>query len=90
MAADAGDQAPAHAWLTDASAATFPRYELQVNDPLNPTQHAWVYVYRSQTLASTIATDYVKLRCRTQALLTSDRYKLGQMTDSARPSTGWS
>ena len=28
MAADAGDQAPPSAWLTDASAATFPRYEL--------------------------------------------------------------
>jgi hypothetical protein len=80
MAADAGDQAPAHAWLADASAATFPRYELQVNDPLNATQHAWVYVYRSQTLISTISNDYVTYD-GTQALLTSDRYKLGQMTD---------
>ena len=80
MAADAGDQAPARAWLTDASAATFPRYELQVNDPLDPSQHAWVYVYRSLTLASTIATDYVSYDAA-QALLTSDRYKLGQMTD---------
>ena len=80
MAADAGDQAPTSAWLTDASAATFPRYELMVNDPLNATQHAWVYVYRSLTLSSTIATDYVSYDAA-QALLTSDRYKLGQMTD---------
>jgi hypothetical protein len=77
MAADAGDQAPAHAWLSDASATTYPRYELQVNDPLNATQHAWVYVYRSQTLASTIA-DYVSYD-PVQVLLTSDRYQLGQL-----------
>jgi hypothetical protein len=80
MAADAGDQAPAHAWLNDASAATYPRYELAVNDPLSPTQHAWVYVYRSQTLSSAILPDYVSYDAA-QALLTSDRYKLGQMTD---------
>jgi len=80
MAADASDQAPVHAWLSDASAATYPRYELQVNDPLNPSQHAWVYVYRSQTLVSTITTDYVSYDAA-QVLLTSDRYKLGQMTD---------
>jgi hypothetical protein len=80
MAADAGDQAPARAWLSDASAATYPRYELTVNDPLSPSQHAWVYVFRSQSLASTIATDYVTYDAA-QALLTSDRYKLGQMTD---------
>ena len=59
-----------------------PALELQVNDPLNATQHAWVYVYRSQTLASTITTNYVTYDASpTQALLISDRYELGQMTD---------
>ena len=63
MAADAGEQAPTRAWLSDASAATFPRYELTVNDPLNPSQHAWVYVYRSQTLCFYHRNRLRELRC---------------------------
>ena len=55
MALDAGEQAPAGAWITDDLSTGYPRYELRVVDPLHPSEQAWVYLYRSPTLTPALA-----------------------------------
>ncbi|NUM77279.1 fibronectin type III domain-containing protein [candidate division KSB1 bacterium] len=50
LARDAGSQAPVNDWVNDASARSFPRYEIRLIDPLT-SQEAFVYLYRSTTLA---------------------------------------
>lgn len=59
MARDAGDQAPAGAWLDDADSRTHVRYELAVTDPLTASVAGYVYVYQSTGLTGTGSTDYV-------------------------------
>ena len=61
MALDAGQQAPAGAWLNDALSTGFPRYELRVVDPLHPSEQAWVYLYRSPTLAPVPGPGYLSV-----------------------------
>ncbi len=52
MALDAGEQAPAGAWISDNLSTGYPRYELRVVDPLHPNEQAWVYLYRSPSLSA--------------------------------------
>ncbi len=59
MAADIGETAETSQWLEDADSRNYPRYEVEVTNPLNPAEKGWVYVYRSMTLTSTFA-PYVK------------------------------
>ncbi len=49
MAQDAGERAPVNDWVAEASARSFPRYELKVTDP-RTQQEGYVYLYRSATL----------------------------------------
>lgn len=80
MVADTGDQASQEAWIADENSRQYPRYEVVVTDPLDPSKRGWVYVYHSATLASSVTQDYVNFD-EVQALVTSDRYLLGLMTD---------
>ncbi len=60
MAKDAGGKAPDNNWVNDASARGFPRYEIELNDPLPSGGRGYVYLYRSTTLsASPSPVDYV-------------------------------
>ncbi len=47
MPGDAGDRAGTDKWLNDAGAIANPRYELEVTDPINTAQKAWVYLFRN-------------------------------------------
>lgn len=51
MARDLGDRAPSNIWVNDASSLGFPRYEIELNDPLSIGSAGYVYLYRSATLA---------------------------------------
>lgn len=58
MAMDLGVQADPLTWIADADSQNYPRYQVEVANPLNLTEQGWVYVYRSTTLAPGFA-DYV-------------------------------
>ncbi len=60
MVKDAGDKAPDNNWVDDVSARGFPRYEIELNDPLPSGGRGYVYLHRSTTLsASPSLADYV-------------------------------
>jgi hypothetical protein len=51
MAADAGDSVSNNSnWPNDAASQAYPRYAIQVTDPLSLGSEAWAYLYRSATL----------------------------------------
>lgn len=60
MVRDAGDRAPAGAWIDDQASRAYTRYEIELTDPLAAGNVGYVYLYRSTTLTvpSTIK-DYV-------------------------------
>ena len=58
MGGDLGEQAPPDQWIDDPASTTYPRFEVEVTNPLNPAEASWVYVYRSATLVPAYA-DYV-------------------------------
>lgn len=58
MAQDLGDLAQPWEWIDDAVSRSYPRYEIPVADPLDPSAQGWVYLYRSTTL-SRAPNDYV-------------------------------
>jgi hypothetical protein len=60
MAMDLGDQADLQEWIPDADSQTYPRYQLQVTNPLNPSEQGSIYVYRSATLAPSPPAGYVE------------------------------
>lgn len=59
MALDAGEQAPAGAWIADNLSTGYLRYELRVVDPLHPNEQAWIYLYRSPTLTPAFGPGYI-------------------------------
>jgi hypothetical protein len=59
MAMDLGDQADLGEWIPDADSQTHPRYQLQVTNPLEPSEEGWIYVYWSATLAPSPPAGYV-------------------------------
>lgn len=59
MAVDAGDKAPT-TWIDNPESQTFPRYEIEIIDPLDQNKKTWAYLYRSNTLTfAQSVTDYV-------------------------------
>jgi hypothetical protein len=60
MAMDLGQRAAPSTWISDTNARKFDRYEIEVTDPLSPTETGWVYLYHSPTLSPTRQVDYVK------------------------------
>jgi len=71
MVMDLGEQATASDWITDTHSQSYLRYEIQVSDPLNPSQLGWAYVYRSATLSPSLPTDYVSWDAANQRLVGS-------------------
>lgn len=59
MAMDLGEEAGLEDWIADADSRNYPRYEVQVTDPLDAGQQGWAYVYRSTTLVPGPLDDYV-------------------------------
>ncbi|MCI0511606.1 T9SS type A sorting domain-containing protein [candidate division KSB1 bacterium] len=47
---DAGDQAPDNRWIPNPQSRDYSRSEIQIVDPLAPTQVGYVYLYRSPSL----------------------------------------
>lgn len=50
MVRDAGDRAPAGAWIDDQASSAYTRYEIELTDPLAAGSAGYVYLYRSTTL----------------------------------------
>jgi hypothetical protein len=73
MARDTGGFAGSGTWISDADSRRYPRYQIAVTDPINPAKQGWVYVYRSATLADSVATDYVNYNATTWQF-TAQRY----------------
>lgn len=59
MAMDLGEEVEPGLWITDADSLNYARYQIQVTNPVSPTEQGWVYVYRSATLLPAFA-DYVE------------------------------
>jgi hypothetical protein len=76
MGGDCGDRAAPDGWIGDASARSYPRYEITVVDPLNTANLGWIYVYRSAGLSETVTQDYVSFDYAT-SVFTTPIYKLG-------------
>jgi hypothetical protein len=75
MARDLGQPATPSEWPDDAESRAYPRYEVQVSNPLNPAELGWVYLYRSTTLAPS-PVDYVSWEAANNRLL-GGTYVLG-------------
>ena len=56
MCESLGDRAP-DSWLDDAASRTYPRVEIQVQDPLTGGS-GWVYLYRSPSFSGTVPAPY--------------------------------
>ena len=76
MGEDCGDRAAPDNWIGDASARSYPRYEITVVDPLNTAKLGWIYVYRSTSLTETVTQDYVAFDYAS-SVFTTPVYKLG-------------
>jgi hypothetical protein len=76
MAMDLGEAAGLEAWIADADSQNYPRYEVQVADPLNAGQQGWAYVYRSTTLVPGPSDDYVDWNAGENQIVAAT-YRLG-------------
>ena len=76
MAMDLGDRAPDTASLAASLNISPTWYEIQVADPLSPTQKGWAYLVRSQSLSPTFRADYVDYNAAARRL-NANRYTLG-------------
>ncbi len=59
MSRDLGARAPTSRWIANANSKNFPRYEIEVNDPLNPGQPGYFYLFHATNLPDTLTRDYV-------------------------------
>jgi len=50
IAGDGGDYAPPSSWIDDADSKQYIRYEIALNDPADPTNKKYVYLYISSLL----------------------------------------
>jgi hypothetical protein len=79
MAADLGDQ-PANMTELNTLPISATWYEIEVTNPLSPTQKGWAYLVRSDTLAH-ISKDYVDYNSTTKRITTNpEHYRLGLAT----------
>jgi hypothetical protein len=76
MAMDLGQEAHPSAWIADADSQNHPRYQVQVTNPLSPTQYGWLYVYRSATLVPESIAGYVEWDAANNQVLATN-YTLG-------------
>jgi hypothetical protein len=74
MIEDAGDRARTDAWLDHANVDPDHRYQIEVEDPLNPGQKGWVYLFLGADLPRS-ADDYVELISDNPLIVGSDRYR---------------
>jgi pimeloyl-ACP methyl ester carboxylesterase len=59
MAKDLGDRAEESVPMVDGYPACVRWYEIEVTDPISPSQQGWAYLVHSGALTSTLADDYV-------------------------------
>jgi hypothetical protein len=78
MAMDLGQKASAGDWIWNDASRDYPRYEIKVTNPLNPTEIGYVYIYRSNTVTASHE-DYVDWDSTNQ-LIASGTYTLGLST----------
>jgi hypothetical protein len=76
MAQDLGDQAVDVTPVADGAPIDGPWYEVEVTNPLSPSQKAWAYVVRSSTLSRTFTADYVSIDPFLERI-SADNYHLG-------------
>jgi len=76
MAQDLGDRATDTSWLEKTLSISDTWYEIEVADPLNPTQKGWAYLVRSDDLPVSFSDDYVDYTAAVQQI-TASQYRLG-------------
>jgi len=59
MAMDLGDQAPAGEFITSTLAISDTWYEIEVTNPLDPSDRGWAYLVRSSVITPAFTADYV-------------------------------
>ena len=79
MAMDLGERVGEGIWIPDDVSRNYPRYELEVTDPLNTGEVGYVYLYRSSTLTKTHG-DYVTWDDE-EKLISAGTYNLGLSTE---------
>lgn len=78
MAKDLGESAGAGYWIQNQVSKDFHRYQVEVTNPLNPSEKGYVYLYRSDTLVASHV-DYVDWISDTQTIA-GVAYRLGIIT----------
>ena len=76
MARDLGDLAPDEPLLTISLPISDFWYELQVTDPLSPTQQAWAYLVHSTVLTTSFTDNYVDYNL-SEPKITGENYSFG-------------
>ena len=74
MVEDVGGKARTDVWLEHANVDPEHRYEVELEDPLNPGQKGWVYLFLGADLPRSSA-DYMSLDSENPLIVSSDRYR---------------
>ncbi len=77
MLRDAGDEAPADAWIDNPESRQHPRNELKVIDPDNPNLAVFAYVFRSHTFTEPVPTPYAFAYSAASNTLSTTYYMVG-------------
>ncbi len=80
---DAGDRVDCAVW---AAGADTTRFEIEVEDPLNPGAKAWVYLFTGEGIPQS-AVDYVSVTNDNPFQVTADRYQEGFLLDGPATQT---
>lgn len=78
MAKDLGEKAGGTDWIGNSKSKDNNRYQLQVTNPLTPTEVGYMYLYQSNTISTTHA-DYIDWVSETQEIV-SEIYSMGIIT----------
>ena len=78
LAKDIGEKAGETDWIGDSSSKNNHRYQLQITNPLTPTEVGYVYLYQSDTISPTHV-DYIDWVSGTQEIV-SEIYSMGIIT----------
>lgn len=82
--ADAGDRVDCEVW---AAAADTTRYEIEVEDPLNPGEKAWVYIFTGDDVVRSTA-DYVEIVAENPLAINTTYYAEDFLPDGPATQTG--
>ncbi len=77
MVKDAGDKAPSDKWIDNTESEQYDRVEIQLSDPLENDNKAYVYIYRSSSIADAIPHPYEFSYDQTEDRISTTNYTVG-------------